>query len=373
MKHLRLLWLAAIPGAVLLSGATTLLWYANTVPTMPGLLPPPAAPSTKILARDGRLLYEVASSAGVHHTPLLLAQIPAACQQATIATEDATFYSNPGVEWRGILRALWINLRGGHTIAGGSTITQQVVRNLLLPPAERSARTVERKLRESLLAWRLTRTLPKTQILALYLNNIDYGNLALGLQAAAQTYFGKAAVELDLAECALLAGLPQAPGQHNPLANPGAAQARQRVVLGLMQRAGFIDAQSAAAALREPLQYAPAPFPISAPHFVFQVLAQLRQQYGAAAVASGLSVTTTLDLNLTRSAEQIMRHRLSLLADTKTGSHNAGNAALVAIDPRSGQVLALVGSLNYFDGAISGAINMALAPRQPGSTLTPLT
>ena len=373
MKHLRLFWLAAIPGAVLLAGAATLLWYANTVPTMPGLLPPPAAPSTKILARDGRLLYEVASSAGVHHTPLLLAQIPAACQQATIATEDATFYSNPGVEWRGILRALWINLRGGQTIAGGSTITQQVVRNLLLPPAERSARTVERKLRESLLAWRLTRTLPKTQILALYLNNIDYGNLALGLQAAAQTYFGKAAAELDLAECALLAGLPQAPGQHNPLANPGAAQARQRVVLGLMQRAGFIDAQSAAAALREPLQYAPAPFPISAPHFVFQVLAQLRQQYGAAAVASGLSVTTTLDLDLTRSAEQIMRHRLSLLADTKTGSHNAGNAALVAIDPRSGQVLALVGSLNYFDGAISGAINMALAPRQPGSTLKPLT
>ena len=373
MKALRLFWLAAIPGAVLLAGAATLLWYANTVPTMPGLLPPPAAPSTKILARDGRLLYEVASSAGVHHTPLLLAQIPAACQQATIATEDATFYSNPGVEWRGILRALWINLRGGQTIAGGSTITQQVVRNLLLPPAERSARTVERKLRESLLAWRLTRTLPKTQILALYLNNIDYGNLALGLQAAAQTYFGKAAAELDLAECALLAGLPQAPGQHNPLANPSAAQARQRVVLGLMQRAGFIDAQSAAAALREPLQYAPAPFPISAPHFVFQVLAQLRQQYGAAAVASGLSVTTTLDLDLTRSAEQIMRHRLSLLADTKTGSHNAGNAALVAIDPRSGQVLALVGSLNYFDGAISGAINMALAPRQPGSTLKPLT
>ena len=373
MKHPRLFWLAAIPGAVLLAGAATLLWYANTVPTMPGLLPPPAAPSTKILARDGRLLYEVASSAGVHHTPLLLAQIPAACQQATIATEDATFYSNPGVEWRGILRALWINLRGGHTIAGGSTITQQVVRNLLLPPAERSARTMERKLRESLLAWRLTRTLPKTQILALYLNNIDYGNLALGLQAAAQTYFGKAAAELDLAECALLAGLPQAPGQHNPLANPGAAQARQRVVLGLMQRAGFIDAQSAAAALREPLQYAPAPFPISAPHFVFQVLAQLRQQYGAAAVASGLSVTTTLDLDLTRSAERIMRHRLALLADTKTGSHNAGNAALVAIDPRSGQVLALVGSLNYFDGAISGAINMALAPRQPGSTLKPLT
>ena len=183
VKRIRLIWLAATPGLCLAAGAAALLWYARTSPAMPGLLPPPAAPSTKILARDGRLLYEVASSAGVHHTPLTLAQIPAACQLATIATEDATFYSNPGVEWRGILRALWINLRGGQTISGGSTITQQVVRNLLLPPGTRSARTLERKLRESLLAWHLTRTTPKAHILELYLNNIDYGNLALGLQA----------------------------------------------------------------------------------------------------------------------------------------------------------------------------------------------
>ncbi|GBL36901.1 penicillin-binding protein 1A [Anaerolineaceae bacterium] len=373
VKRTRLIWLAALPGLFLAAGAAALLWYAHTAPAMPGLLPPPAAPSTKILARDGRLLYEVASSAGVHHTPLTLAQIPSACRQATIATEDATFYSNPGVEWRGILRALWINVRGGQTIAGGSTITQQVVRNLLLPPAARSARTLERKLHESLLAWRLTRTLPKARILELYLNNIDYGNLALGLQAAAQTYFGKDAAELDLAECALLAGLPQAPAQHNPLANPAAAQTRQRVVLGLMHKAGFIDTAGAAAALREPLQYAPAPFPITAPHFVFQVLAQLQQQYGAAALASGLTVTTTLDIDLTHSAEQIMRRRLAQLADSKTGSHNSGNAALVAVDPRTGQVLALVGSIDYFDRAISGAINMALAPRQPGSTLKPLT
>lgn len=367
------MWLAATPGLFLAAGAAALLWYAHTSPAMPGLLPPLAAPSTKILARDGRLLYEVASSAGMHHTPLTLAQIPAACQLATIATEDATFYSNPGVEWRGILRALWINLRSGQTIAGGSTITQQVVRNLLLPPAARSARTLERKLHESLLAWRLTRTMPKTQILELYLNNIDYGNMALGLQAAAQTYFAKTAADLDLAECALLAGLPQAPAQHNPLADPAAAQARQRVVLGLMKKAGFVDAAGAAAALREPLQYAPVPFPITAPHFVFQVLAQLQHQYGAAALASGLTVTTTLDLDLTHSAEQIMRRRLAQLADAKSGSHNSGNAALVAVDPRSGQVLALVGSIDYFDRAISGAINMALAPRQPGSTLKPLT
>ena len=373
VRRTRLVWLAAPPGLFLAAGAAALLWYAHTAPAMPGLLPPPAAPSTKILARDGRLLYEVASSAGVHHTPLTLAQIPAACQLATIATEDATFYSNPGVEWRGILRALWINLRGGQTIAGGSTITQQVVRNLLLPPAARHARTLERKLHESLLAWRLARTVPKAHILELYLNNIDYGNLALGLQAAAQTYFGKAAADLDLAECALLAGLPQAPAQHNPLANPAAAQTRQRVVLGLMHKAGFIDAAVAAAALREPLQYAPVPFPITAPHFVLQVLAQVQQQYGAAALASGLTVTTTLDLDLTRSAEQIMRRRLAQLAEAKTGSHNSGNAALVAVDPRSGQVLALVGSVDYFDRAISGAINMALAPRQPGSTLKPLT
>src|SRR5258708_4194101 len=168
-------------------------------------------PSTRILARDGRLLYEITDPAGVHHTTVPLAQILSALQQATIATEDASFYSNPGVDVIGIVRALWINATGGEVLAGGSTITQQGARNMLLDPQERAQRTIARKLRESILAWRLSRAYSKDDILALYLNQTYYGHLAYGVEAAAQTYFGKSAGSLDLAEGALLAGLPQSP------------------------------------------------------------------------------------------------------------------------------------------------------------------
>jgi membrane peptidoglycan carboxypeptidase len=150
-----------------------------------------AIPSTKILARDGRLLYEITDPAGMHHTTLPIAEIPLACQQATIAVEDASFYTNPGVDVVGIVRALWINISGGEVIAGGSTITQQVARNMLLDPQERAERTPLRKLRESILAWRLSQAYSKDQILELYLNQTYYGHLAYGIESASKTYFGK--------------------------------------------------------------------------------------------------------------------------------------------------------------------------------------
>ena len=161
-----------------------------------------------------------------------LDEIPLALQQATIATEDGSFYSNPGVDLAGIARALWINATGGEVLAGGSTITQQVARNLLLSPEERGQRSLRRKLRELLLAWRLTQQFSKDGILGLYLNQTYYGGLAYGVEAASQTYFGKPVTELDLAESALLAGLPQAPAVYNPFSDPEAARSRQRVVLG---------------------------------------------------------------------------------------------------------------------------------------------
>jgi penicillin-binding protein 1C len=334
-----------------------------------------APASTKILARDGRLLYEIADPAGTtKHTTLALGDIPLHLQQAVIATEDASFYTNPGVDVVGIARALWINVTGGEVLAGGSTLTQQVARNMLLDPEERAERTLTRKLRESILAWRLAQAYTKDQILELYLNQTYFGHLAYGVEAAAQTYFGKSARDLDLAEAALIAGLPQAPSLYDPLLYPDAARERQAVVLDLMVKQGYITAEEARLAKDEQLQFASTAFPIEAPHFVFYVWNLLERKYGPEVLYSGLVVTTTLDLDLTRAAEAIIRRRLQQIADDRDGpAHNATNAALVALDPRTGQVLALIGSPDYFDAPSSGAINMAVAPRQPGSAIKPLT
>lgn len=333
-------------------------------------------PSTKILARDGRLIYEIVDPAGARHTTLAIAEIPLACQQATIAVEDASFYSNPGVDAVGIARALWINLSGGEVIAGGSTITQQVARNMLLDPQERAERTLTRKLRESILAWRITQAYTKDQILELYLNQTYYGHLAYGIESAAQTYFGQSARNLDLAECALLAGLPQAPALFDPLTEPQAADDKQAIVLDLMVKTNALTADEARLAKEELLQYAASPFPITAPHFVFYVWSWLEAQYASRPeiLYSGLTITTTVDLDLTKTADDIIARRLQKLADdSESVAHNATDAALVAIDPRTGQILAMIGSPDYFNNEISGAVNMAVSPRQPGSAIKPIT
>jgi len=250
---------------IVVAGGCTLCAYL-LLPLPDPLEKRASSPTTRIYDRHGQLLYEVVDPHAGKHTPLPLEEIPLVLQQATIATEDASFYTNPGVDLRAILRALWINLRGGEVLAGGSTITQQLARNLLLSPQERYQRTLMRKLRESILAWRLARRYSKDEILELYLNETYYGNFAYGVEAAAQAYFGKSAAELDLAEAALIAGLPQAPSAYNPLMDPQAARARQAVVLDLMVKAGYITPQEAALAKAEPLHFAASPFTIRAPH-----------------------------------------------------------------------------------------------------------
>ncbi|MGQ0600094.1 MAG: transglycosylase domain-containing protein, partial [Anaerolineales bacterium] len=349
-------------------------WLIVGLPSLDRLTENTATPSTKILARDGRLLYEITDPAGKRHTTIPLSEIPLALQRATIATEDASFYSNPGVDVVGIARAVWINVTGGEVLAGGSTITQQVARNMLLDPEERASRTLTRKLRESILAWRLAQAYSKEQLLELYLNQTYYGHLAYGVETAAQTFFGKSARDLDLAEAALIAGLPQAPSLYDPLLYPEAAKERQTIVLDLMVKQGYVTADEAKLAKDEPLQFASTAFPVEAPHFAFYVWNLIEQKYGPEVLYSGLTVTTTLDLDLTRVAEQIVRRRLAQIVDDQDGpAHNATDAALVALDPRTGQVLALVGSPDYFNAPISGAINMAVAPRQPGSAIKPIT
>jgi penicillin-binding protein 1C len=343
------------------------------LPSLDRLTASLAVPSTKILARDGRLLYEITDPAGVYHATVPLNEIPLACRQATIAVEDANFYTNPGVDIVGITRALWINFTGGEVLAGGSTITQQVARNMLLDPQERAERTLTRKLRESTLAWRLTRAYSKDQILELYLNQTYYGYLAYGIDAASRAYFGKSVRDLDLAECALLAGLPQAPALFDPLTAPEAANDKQVLVLDLMVKVGYLSDADAGLAKDEVLQFAPSPFPISAPHFVFYIWNQLEAAYPPDILYSGLTVTTTLDLDLNSTAESIIQRRLGQLAEESAVAHNATDAALVALDPHTGQILALVGSPDYFDANISGAVNMAVVPRQPGSAIKPIT
>jgi len=337
-----------------------------------GLLPP----TTQIFDCRGRLLYEVMDPEVGKHTYVSLDQIPLALHRATIATEDATFYDNPGVDLAAIVRALWINLRGGEVLSGGSTITQQLARNLLLSPGERTQRTLWRKMRESILAWRMARRLSKDEILELYLNQTYYGSVAYGVEAAAQAYFGKHVGELDLAECALLAGLPQSPALYNPLEQPESASARQRTVLELMRKAGYISDEDVRLAAGETLRFAAAPFPIQAPHFVMHVRGILERELGLEAIyRSGLRVFTTLDLDLQERARDIARQRLSDLNETKNGmpGADAHNTALIAIDPDTGHIRAMLGSPDYFDSTIDGAVNCTLALRQPGSAIKPLT
>ncbi len=369
--------IAAIIAALLILVAIgTLRWLMVDLPAPDRLYERAAAPSTRIYDRQGRLLYEILDPHGGAHTPVSLAQIPTACVNAAISTEDASFYRNPGVDGWAILRALWINLRGGEILSGGSTITQQLARNLLLSPEERVEISLERKLRESILAWRLARTYSKDEILTLYLNETYYGNLAYGIEAAARTYFSKSAAELDLAECALLVGLPQSPARYNPLQAPDVALARQSVVLGLMVKHGHISQPEAELALREKLHFASVPFPIQAPHFVMYVRGQLEHEFGLEAIyTQGLQVHTTLDLDAQNAARRIVQYRLAQLADPRADQppHNVRNGAVVVMDPSSGEVLAMVGSPDYFDPRIDGAVNSTVTSRQPGSSIKPIT
>ncbi len=349
-------------------------WLFNGLPSLDSLPSRQNNPSVRITDRDGEQLYEILGEDGGRHAVIPLGTIPNRLVQATIATEDRSFYSNSGIDPFAILRALWTNLRGGTAFSGASTITQQVARNFLLDPQERSQISMRRKLREALLAWQLNRRFTKDEILEQYLNQTYYGALSYGVEAASQTYFGKPAAQLDLAESALLAGLPQAPARYAPFNDPQAAIERQGVVLDLMQEAGFIDDQQRAAAGRQVLIFSSAPYPIKAPHFVMMVKEEIEAMFTQDQIRQmgGLVVRTTLDLDWQTHAERAVRRQLEELQTSQDGlGHNVNNAALVALDPHSGNILALVGSPDFFDSENNGSINMALAPRQPGSALKP--
>ncbi len=365
-------------------------------------LPPPEAiefrsratfQTTKIYDRTGTVpLWEIFDPQWGNRTVVPLEQIPLHLQQATIAIEDKDFYSNPGVDIRGIARAAVGNLTGVvcqmegatslcgalesalpeaigislHYRGGGSTITVQLVKNVLIPLEERTQRTLARKIKEAILSLEITRRYDKDRILAWYLNNSFYGNLAYGVEAAAQAYFGKRIQDLTLAEAAMLAALPQAPGANSPLDYPERAQERQHLVLDAMYRQGYVTYEEIVAAKSETLHYAPQRFDIIAPHFVTYVRQLLEERYGPEVVYSGgLRVYTTIDLKMMEAAQRIANEHIAKLQEE---DRNVTNAGLVTIKPSTGEILAMLGSLDYFNPDIDGQVNTTLASRQPGSS-----
>jgi 1A family penicillin-binding protein len=347
-------------------GAAVYVRYSQDLPDPATLGTHRPFETTRIYARDGTtLLYELFD--GGQRTVIPYSDIPWALKAATVAVEDARFFNNPGFDIRGIVRAFYLN-REGEVVSGGSTITQQLVRGVLLSPEERGEQSYRRKIREAILAFKLSRQYSKEQILAMYLNEVYYGNMAYGVEAAAQSYFGHSAQTLNLAEASLLAGLPQSPTLLNPLTDPVAAKARQQIVLDLMVKEGYIDRAQAAAAYAQTIPLRPARVDIRYPHWVFYVRDLLEQQYGPELVyRGGLRVVTTLDPALQDLAERAAREQVANLAD-----RDAHNAAVVVMDPRTTEILAMVGSVDYNDSSIDGQVNVALAERQPGSTLKPL-
>lgn len=295
--------------------------------------------------------------------------------QSAVALEDRNFWENPGINVRGLFRAFVSNMQGG-VVQGGSSITQQLIKNIIIPVEERAQQSYARKIKEVILAMEVTRRYPKEKILEWYLNYNYYGNLAYGVEAASQVYFGKSSKDLDLAEAAMLAPIPQFP-LLNPIDRPEDAKERQGLALRALVEAGQITPDEAVGAFQQPLALrasAAERFDIlTAPHFALYVLDQIKREYNTAEDPyyiwrKGLQVYTTLDVDLQRFAEQTAREQVAKLIEQ---GKNAHNAAVVAIKNDTGEILAMVGSLDYNNEEIDGQVNVAISSRQPGSSFKP--
>ncbi|HUD09558.1 MAG TPA: transglycosylase domain-containing protein [Patescibacteria group bacterium] len=340
------------------------LWYGRDLPTPGKLIAAQTNQSSGIYDRNGALLYSVYQNQ--NRLYVNLADIPKYVKEGTISVEDRNFYTNSGFSITGYLRAALniVLLRG---LSGGSTLTQQLVKNVLLS----SEQTIPRKIKELMLSIQVDRKYSKDQILEMYLNDVGYGGSAVGVQAASQLYFNKDVRDLDLAQSAFIAGLPQSPSVYSPFSGNKYYIQRTQVVLQAMARDGYITQKQADSALSEikNAKFAENSIGIRAPHFVFYVKQQLINQFGEQVVESGgLRVKTTLDYNIESKAEQIVKTEI---AGDK--SLNVGNGAAMVTIPKTGEILAMIGSEDYFDTKNDGNFNAATAYRQPGSSLKPIT
>jgi membrane peptidoglycan carboxypeptidase len=327
----------------------------------------------KVYDRNGVLLYEFLNEDYGFQQRVPLDRISPLIRDATMATEDASFYSNPGVNLEGLTRAAWENLRPGDDFlegTGGSSITQQLVKEIYFTREQRAKRSIERKVKEAFLAVELTREYEKDQILEWYLNEISYGGVYRGIQSAARGYFGVDANAVTLAQAAFLAGLPQSPSEYDPFANLPGAIDRQRQVLDLMVRHGFIGAEEAAWAKYEEIRVVPEQRPFHAQHFVQYVGDYVKATLGEHALYNGgLEIHTTLDLALQWKANAALEKYLTTYENSSQGH----NGSVVVLHPPTGEILVMVGSRDYTREDIDGSVNNAVALNSPGSTLKPFT
>ncbi len=322
------------------------------------------AQSTKIYDREGKtVLYDL--NHDVRRNVVPLSEISVNLQKATLAIEDSGFYSHGGISFRGIARALVTDIMTQSFAQGGSTITQQVVKNTILT----GQKSITRKVQELILAFKLEQKYTKSQILEFYFNVTPYGGTLYGAEVASRSFYGKSANDLTVAEAAYLAAIPQLPTYYSPYGNNRAAlDERKNLVLSRMRALNYITEAEYTKAKNEKVVFSRQQNnSIIAPHFVFYIEQLLETKYGSDVATQGLSVITTLDADLQHDAETIV-NRYALSNQSK---FNASNAALVAIDPKTGQILAMVGSRDYFDKEIDGNFNAALAQRQPGSSFKP--
>lgn len=362
-KPLQILIITTIFLTVFFIYSYFLITLAHDLPDPHRLKETPKGLTTDFYDRSGKLLYKLYE--GRNRELIQLTNLPPYIYQATIAIEDQHFYHHPGFDVLGIIRALKANLKSDSLKQGGSTITQQLIKNTLLTPD----RTWKRKIKEALLSFWAEQIFSKDEILQMYLNEVPYGGTAWGIEAAAQSYFGKPAKQLRLSEAAYLAALPAAPtllspyGPHSDL-----GLQRQKEVLERMAKDGYITPEQAKSAAEEELKIKPPQHGLLAPHFVMYAKAYLEEKYGSRIVSQGgLKVITTLDLELQEEAEKIVQEELSKISSLKVG-----NGAAMIEDPKTGQILVMVGSKDYYERYF-GNYNVAVALRQPGSSIKPLT
>ena len=367
-KQSRKRWYRYLPLLVaavfLIGGARSLYTLFASIPNPEHITDRAIAQSTKIYDRTGAiLLYEIHGEE--KRTIVAFNDIPETIKQATLSAEDIHFYQHSGLDFKGILRALYVNILRGDISQGGSTITQQLIKNSILT----NERTYTRKIKEAILSLLIEKKYSKDDILGLYLNQIPYGSNAYGISAASQTYFDKPINELTLGQSALIASLPKAPTYYSPYgSHKKELITRRDWILDRMQKTGFITQTQAQDTKKEKLSFNLPQQSIRAPHFVMHVREYLNEIYGEQFVESGgLRVITTLDWNLQQQAEKAVTEgaeRNSKLIDAK-------NAALVSIDPKTGDILAMVGSRDYFDIENDGNVNVTTRLRQPGSAFKP--
>jgi 1A family penicillin-binding protein len=365
LRHWKLILLWLVSAGFLIAGVV-MLWAATlTIPDLSALENRRIDQSVQIYDRTGQvLLYDL--NQNVDRTVVPLAKISPNVQAAVISIEDPNFYTEGGISPTGILRAAFVDLTSGGLNQGGSTLTQQVVKNTLLS----GDKTITRKLKEWILALKLDKALSKDQVLELYLNQAPLGGPIYGVEAASEAYYGKAASDLTVPEAAYLAAMLPAPTYYSPYGNhKDDLDARKNLVLDKMFEHGYITAQQRDDAKATVVNFLPQrKNSIVAPHFVFYVEQYLEEKYGKDALdAGGWKVTTSIDADLQAHAEATV----SKWGDYNAQHMGASNAALVAIDPQNGQILAMVGSRDYFNDSIEGSYNDALANRQPGSSFKP--